>query len=174
MICLFNNGSDSTGFYFYSSLIQVKAAIFSIYGLFIVFKIQMSSQIIDTCKNFIASSQGNIIAVTKFDESNIQGKQKFIDNKKEAKAGTSGFTEIHHYQKWFDSIKAINDIKVNYKIPMLLLGVGMVIDSLALLFQKYLQKQPYVEISLYIISMILFVIILCWIYCSITKILSTK
>ncbi|HAD82446.1 MAG: hypothetical protein A2509_08700 [Candidatus Edwardsbacteria bacterium RIFOXYD12_FULL_50_11] len=174
MMWFINNGSDSTGFYFYSSLIQVKAAIFSIYGLFIVFKIQMSSQIIETCKNFIASSQGNIIAVTKFDESNMEDKQKFIDIKKEAKKATSGFTEIHHYQKWFDSIKAINEIKINYKIPMILLVIGMVIDSLALLFQKTLQQKPSVEMSLYIVSMTLFVIVLCWIYYGITKILSTK
>ena len=104
----------------------------------------------------------------------MEDKQKFIDIKKEAKKATSGFTEIHHYQKWFDSIKAINEIKINYKIPMILLVIGMVIDSLALLFQKTLQQKPSVEMSLYIVSMTLFVIVLCWIYYGITKILSTK
>jgi len=169
MIWLISNGSDSTGFYFYSSLIQVKAAIFSIYGVFIIFKIQICNQNIETCKNLIvASSVDSIIhMVTAFDQKTIEAKEKWISENPTNR-------RIHLYQKWLGNEKFINGITTGFTKPMFLLVVGMVIDAVALLLQQFINKILWIEIILYGVILFLFIWSLILVYHSIKDIVLTK
>lgn len=164
MIWLFNNGSDSTGFYFYSSLIQVKAAIFSIYGIFIVFKLQLLNQEIENCKNYIIKENG-LGALTNFLYKNINDKIEFINDLSKR---NRPFSNI--YKTWVDADYLVTKINKQFSLPMKLLVTGMIIDSFALLLQQFINKILLVQLLLYGVVVSLFIWSLILVYLSIKNI----
>lgn len=166
-----NNGSDSTGYYFYSSLIQVKAAIFSIYGLFIVFKIQICKANIDTCKNLIFMTYMKYTGpsmISGFEKKSDEEKKIYI-TESETKAPADSIT--YQYKQWLENQQSITNIKSSFQRPLKLLIAGMIIDAVVLIFMQAIQGIFILESILYILALGIFIIAIIQIYRSINKII---
>jgi hypothetical protein len=75
--------SEYTGLYFYSSLIQANAAILSLLGVFIVFRIQLNKSSIENLKNFVLNLgltrvQRLMDLTLEFERMNLNTKKEFL------------------------------------------------------------------------------------------------
>ena len=161
--------SQITGYYFYSSLIQVNAAIFSIYGLFIVFKIQICKSNIDTCKNLIFMRFNILKMISDFEKKNDQQKEEYI-----AEQARDVANEPIAYQcrQWYENQKSIEKIQDSFKLPLILLITGMIIDAIVLIVMQFIQGIFILELLLYVLSLGLFVWAIRQVYHGITKIIT--
>ncbi|MBI4726447.1 hypothetical protein HY768_04345 [candidate division TA06 bacterium] len=160
--------SEITGYYFFSSIIQVEAAIFSIYGLFIVFKIQICKANIDTCKNLLFMKFNKLHMISDFEKKNDSQKEEYITEK--AKSAPDE-PIAYQFRQWLDNQYSIAKIKSSFRSPLVLLITGMITDAVALIFMQTIQRLFILESILYAISLGIFIVAIIQIYRSITKII---
>jgi hypothetical protein len=114
--------STSTSLYFFSAFLQANAAILSIVGLFIIFKIQSLQSLID---------------IIEFANSDLKEKQK-----KYAKISYDKYT-MKKLSEWIEKENRIIDIKDMIKIPTILLSIGIITSGIGLIFSNFLHNSSF-------------------------------
>ena len=87
--------SPSTSLYFFSALLQANAAIFSIYGVFVIFKLQSIKSSIDSFITALMQDRGrsiHTVEVIDFDGMNIDEKKNHVE---EIKNDVTFFSELY-------------------------------------------------------------------------------
>lgn len=120
--------SEYTGLYFFSTLIQANAAIFSIVGVFYIFRLQSIQSAIANIFNALYNEDPNIRRMAQ--EFNI----KIIEDKKSYVESISGNDYISNYYKnWLNYELDLNDIKIKIKQPLVTIMVLIIFQILFLL-----------------------------------------
>jgi len=141
--------NESTGLYFYSSLLQADAAMISIVGLFLIYWIQSLENKISSVMNSLTSQKiDRIDNINNFFSSDIKGQQEFFNS-------ISGQTApLPYYQKAISFKKKIVEIKASIKTPTILLTAGIGITALLLLSSNSLHVyHPKYELSFAIFTL---------------------
>lgn len=156
--------SPNTGFYFYSSLLQAQAAIFSIVGVFIVFKLQTIKSAIENYKHMLLALKVYPSVITDFEFADeATRKEKYIRLGK----GSEQIT----YLQWNESETKVKNIKDQIKTPIILLSIGMIVSTLGLIFTCFINNVFILEIILLATVTTFFLYTLFIVYNSIDRIL---
>lgn len=156
--------SEFTGFYFHSSLLQAQAAIFSIVGIFIVFKIQIIKSSIENCKQMLIALKVYPSTITEFE---LMDEKQRNDNYIKAGKGSIQIT----FKRWDNYDKDIVLIRNNVIWPIICLIIGMVANTLGLILACFINKVFIVELIVLSVIAIFFVYTLVIVYQSIIRIL---
>jgi len=144
--------TDSTSLYIYSAFLQANAAIFAVFGVFIVYSMQSHKSSIDIIKSTMYSDRGEHSQPTTIAEfeslSTAEKKQKF------SVMDTKGYY-YKLYETWIHHLDRNNELKKYITLPTIILTIGMILDALFLLFcSNFHYYHPNSEV---IIAMILVV-----------------
>ncbi|MCJ7791694.1 MAG: hypothetical protein MUP49_04740 [Dehalococcoidia bacterium] len=129
--------SENSSFYFFSSLLQANAAILSIVGVFFIFRIQSLQSAVDIIKASLMSDRGHSCQpaeIIKWDNYSIEEKESQL------KKGTTSSSIRLSLQDWTSKERHIINLKKGIKLPSILLGVGIVLESMSLFSANYLHK----------------------------------
>lgn len=127
-ICRIITFSDSTGLYFYSALVQANAAILSIVGVFIIFRLQSLQSSIDRAvRALLSDTRTTPSPVIEFEKMNLEEKKTFVERGKIEPPIKPLFRE------WATNEEKISKIRSSIKLPTRLLAFGIVGDSIGLL-----------------------------------------
>jgi hypothetical protein len=161
--------SENSSFYFFSSLLQANAAILSIVGVFFIFRIQSLQSAVDVIKSNLLSDRGHSSwpnEIIEWDNFSIREKESKLKNDK---ANKSILTAL---QTWTTKERHIYNLKKEIILPSLLLGGGIILETISLFSSYYLHKY-YLELEFYIsfINLLLELFIIIFVIRSIIKIL---
>ena len=131
IICL-NFFSDSSSLYFYSALLQANAAILSIVGVFIVFRIQSYQSSIDIIKTALINNRRMVEPddVIMFDNLTISEKEGTI----------KGLDNSVLKSNWLEKETKLKKVKSSVKLPTILLAIGIIINSIGLFTASYIHS----------------------------------
>ena len=127
--------SDNTGLYFFSAILQANAAILSIVGVFIIFRIQSYQSPIDIIRNsFLIEFKKwtNPDWILDFDNSSLEGKKEKFKNAKYDKDTMPRLSE------WIKNEEKILKTKSSIILPSLLLSSGAILSIIGLLLINHL------------------------------------
>jgi len=133
---------DYTSIYLFSALLQANAAILAIVGVFGIFKIQSIQTQIDFLKNWLTFPDGRRImnGWSPKDVFNFENRSNVEQN--EQISGTK--TEIikSMLESWMVYKKKIQDIKPIIINSSLILGIGIIVDSVGIICSKLIHDFP--------------------------------
>jgi hypothetical protein len=139
IVSICNFFSDTSSLYFYSSHLQANAAILSIFGLFIIFKIQSLESSIETIKTCLTSMDHALANnVLSFYDMTLSQKCSYIDDYPEKERG-----RFKYLKKWYEIELLISQIKRSSRNPALLLLLIIAFNSLGIMFSNYLHILGY-------------------------------
>ncbi|MDP2984079.1 MAG: hypothetical protein Q8O92_12210 [Candidatus Latescibacter sp.] len=130
--------SDSSSLYFFSALLQSNAAIISLVGIFVIFKIQSLQSKVEMIRNFLISNPNKYPHpkyVIEFDNLILEDKSKKIDN--------NTYIEQEHklyFNKWVEILKKIEEIKNKIKKPTILIVSSLIAFVFCLMFASSIHK----------------------------------
>lgn len=127
--------SDSSSLYFYSALLQANAAILSIVGVFIIFRIQSYQSSIDIIKTALINNRRMVGPndVIGFDNFNISEKEEYIKR-------LNNSVLKNHCSNWIEKEKKLKKVKSSIKLPTILLAIGIIINSIGLFTASYIHS----------------------------------
>jgi hypothetical protein len=115
--------SENTGLYLFSALIQANAAIFSIVGVFYIFRLQSIQYTITNIFNALYNENINIRQVAE------DFKIKNIDDKKVYVGKMTGNDHIsNYYRNWLEYELEQNEIKNKIKNPLIAITLLIVLQ----------------------------------------------
>lgn len=126
--------SENSSFYFLSSLLQANASILSISGVFFIFRIQSLQSSIDIIKSSLMSDRGNISwpgDIVKFDNLLLNDKESYLKSEQKNKYILQSLID------WTSKEKLIHNIKKEIIIPTILIGTGIIVESICLFSANY-------------------------------------
>jgi hypothetical protein len=130
--------SENSAFYFYSSILQANAAIFSIVGVFYIFKIQSLNSSIDIIKSALISDQGRNSWPSEIIDWSLL---TLGEKEKNIKDGTANKYIIKSLTTWASLERQIESFKKVIILPSLLLSFGILFESLSLFSAYYIHNQ---------------------------------
>ncbi|MFC1561037.1 hypothetical protein ACFL4V_01020 [Candidatus Latescibacterota bacterium] len=125
--------SGNTGYYFYSAILQANAAILSIVGVFIIFRIQRLQSTIDIIINsFMTDLERwtNPQWILDFFNSNLEEKKEKYKSYNYERQAMSRFSECIKNEEKLLKIKSI------IYIPTLFLSSGIILSTIGLFFYE--------------------------------------
>jgi hypothetical protein len=140
MGCLVVNNlfSDSTSLYFFSALLQSNAAIISLVGIFVIFKIQTLQSSIDIIKNSLMSDMGRWTTPSMIVELDILPLSNKIDRiEKDPYRNPYINPQVN---TWVKKLKEIEKIKAKIKTPTILIVTSLIAFVIGLMFASYIHK----------------------------------
>jgi len=163
---------ETSSLYFFSALLQSNAAIFSIVGVFIVFKLQSMQTPIDLLKNSLMQDRGRIIqpiTVSRFDKKSLKEKDDYVNFMKDDQ-------QLKYYlQNWVDQENKIDRVKSAIKSPAITITIVMILNILGLIFSNYIHsKNIYLELFILSIFVIIQIELLLLLVKSISQLLDIK
>ncbi|MDP8267602.1 MAG: hypothetical protein P9L97_02625 [Candidatus Tenebribacter davisii] len=128
---------ETSSLYFFSALLQSNAAIFSLFGVFIIFRLQSLQSSLDLLKNTLMQDRGKIIttySVIEFDNMSLEEKEEKIE--------TFGNTTTIYFliKSWLDKEKSIDKIKKSIKDPVISMTIVMILNLFGLIFSNYIHN----------------------------------
>lgn len=134
--------NESTSLYIYSALFQANAAILSIIGVFIIFRLQSLQSHIDTLKNFILTTYEDKHKMTRFflfEQGDLKMKYQMIESmdklpEYQGKNDGQSFRVENPFELWFYKERELLQTKNMIKLPIRLLLIALIINGLSLLF----------------------------------------
>jgi hypothetical protein len=147
--------SKSSSLYFFSALLQSNAAIISLFGVFIVFRLQSLQTSLDLLKNTLMQDGGKMIqpnTVFRFDKMNLNEKEERVNT--ESKDSPLRFS----LQAWLDQEREIDNVKRSIKNPAISITITiiMVLNILGLICSNYIHhKSMYLEFYTHCVFVIL-------------------
>lgn len=133
-----NYFSENSSFYFYSSILQANAAIFSIVGVFYIFRIQSLQASIDIIKSGLMNDQGRSSwpqEIIDWDNLSLKEKEGKINN------GTANKHILKSLVTWTKKERAVDSFKQVIRFPSVLLAIGILLESLSLFSASYIHNQ---------------------------------
>jgi hypothetical protein len=130
--------SDNSSFYFYSSILQANAAIFSIVGVFYIFKIQSLQSSLDIIKTGLMNDQGRNSwpqEIMEWDRLPLDEKESKIND------GTANKHILKSLIFWATTERKIYTFKKVIIFPSVLLAFGILLESLSLFSAYYVHSQ---------------------------------
>ncbi|OGU33642.1 MAG: hypothetical protein A2068_10190 [Ignavibacteria bacterium GWB2_35_6b] len=121
--------SENSSFYFYSSILQANAAIFSIIGVFFIFRFQSLQSSIDTIKSSLISDQGRKSfpsEIVEFDNLQLCEKREKINN------GSVNKAIIKSLSLWTEREEYLASFKQLIKKPAYIITCGIFLESISL------------------------------------------
>lgn len=163
--------SENTGLYLFSALMQSNAAIFSILGVFYIFKLQILQSSIDMIKNIL------VIDLDQWTKPNwiFEFSDMSLIQKKEMynKVNYDKYTMIR-LNNWIKKEQSILTVTKNLKSPLILVAVGFILNLLGLVLSNYIhQFGVNIEFLIHYLYIILEILIITTIVMSIFKVIST-
>ena len=163
---------ETSSLYFFSALLQSNAAIFSIVGVFIVFKLQSMQTPIDLLKNSLMQDRGRIIqpiTVSRFDKKSLKEKDDYVNFMKDDQ-------QLKYYlQNWVDQENKIDRVKSAIKSPAITITIVIILNILGLIFSNYIHsKNIYLELFILSIFVIIQIELLLLLVKSISQLLDIK
>jgi hypothetical protein len=119
--------SESTFYYLFSSLLQANAAILSIVGVFIIFRIQNIQSSIDIIKQSLMADQGRFI----WPSTVLQFENQSLEQKKTSQIITNP-NLLYQKDKWIEKEELIYKIRRDFKLPLIYLAIGIIILTICL------------------------------------------
>lgn len=149
--------STNTGLYFFSALLQSNAAILSVFGVFLIFRIQSYQSSIDIIHSSLLDHQTC--------SSTIQDIFEFIKNpdlgKKKSIASKADEYIRHYYEESLLFHEKIANIKKTIKLPTYLLGFGIILNLFSLLLSNLFNNLGLLyEIRLLLVNLIIEIIVI--------------
>jgi len=130
-ITLSQTFSENTGLYFFSALIQANAAIFSIIGVFYIFRLQSIQSAISDIFNALYNENINIREYAEqFKNKNSDDKKLFV-NKLSVEDPISNY-----YKNWLEYELEQNDIKDKIKNPLITTVILIVLQIIFLIISN--------------------------------------
>jgi hypothetical protein len=130
--------SENSTFYFYSTILQANAAIFSIVGVFYIFKIQSLQSSLDIIKTGLMNDQGRNSwpqEIMQWDRLNLAEKERKITD------GTANKHILASLIFWTETERKIENFKKVIVFPSVLLAFGILLESLSLFSAYYIHSQ---------------------------------
>lgn len=161
--------NESTSLYIYSALFQANAAILSIIGVFIIFRLQSLQSHVDTLKNFILTTYDDKDKVTRFflfEQGDLKMKYQMIETKdklpeENEKIDEKTFRIENPFELWFYKERELLQTKNLIKLPIRLLLVALIINGFSLLFASNIHAyHPIFEVDLEYINILYEVLVL--------------
>jgi hypothetical protein len=161
--------SESSGYYFYSAVLQANAAILSIVGVFIIFRIQRLQSTIDLIQNSFLMNLEKYATPEKFSE--------FFNSTLEKKKEV--FEDLHYPNYIMSSLsvcikneETILGFNSAIKTPTLLLASGIILSTIGLFFTNFLHSTyGKTEFSLLLVFMIFEIVTIVFVVKTIFKII---
>jgi len=132
--------SESTLLYFFSALLQANAAILSIVGVFLVFRLQSLRSAIDTLRTIFLQKPGESIwpeRLAEFDEMDISKKRKWIAERQQKKELT---IMLPLFKSWITHLENIESLKTRARRPTILLALSICLFTFGLSFAAYVHS----------------------------------
>jgi hypothetical protein len=146
--------SENTGFYLYSSLLQAKAALFSLFGLYVTFRIQSISSDIQYIKEvLVRTNSANYIIV--FDQLSLVEKKNKIISKENSDIS---YKDIK-YKSWVNKLIQRSQIRKNIIPTLIMLAVSMTFDSVLIILDSFLSNTWY-QGTVFLFEVLSFILIL--------------
>ncbi len=142
--------SENTGLYFYSTLVQANAAIFSILSIFFIFRLQYVNSRITSIRQELISINNPIANRARlFFQMDLSRRQDFIDK-------FSGAIEIKElYQNAHHFLLNKQSLKSRLVIPASSLSLVVIIQSILLLLASAIHGAGYIlEASFFLFTLI--------------------
>ena len=133
-----NYFAENSSFYFYSSILQANAAIFSIVGVFYIFRIQSLQASIDIIKSGLMNDQGRSSwpqEIIDWDNLSLKEKEEKINN------GTANKYILKSLVTWTKKERDVDSFKKVISFPSILLAIGILLESLSLFSASYIHNQ---------------------------------
>lgn len=162
--------SSNTGLYLYSALIQANAAIFSIIGVFFIFRLQsVQSAITNIFNGLYNENIGVRQGAYKFKNMSLEEKKIYIDS-------LSGDDHISNdYRTWFNYEEELEDNKSKIKTPLIVIAVLIILQIIFLVISDGINKLGFkYEISAFIIIVSFQIYVLSIVVNSILSIINRK
>ena len=118
--------SDNTALYFYSALLQANAAILSIVGVFVIFKVQSLKSSIDIVKSALMNYKSFVTQPMVINFANVS-----IEEKRKIASGADGYIKPQ-YDDWIQKEIELSTTKSLIKVPTILLVVAIMLEALGL------------------------------------------
>ena len=135
--------SENTGLYFYSAFIQANAAIFSIVGVFFVFRFQSIKSSISENRNLFNNAGEEVKKFAQsFEELSNEGKEI------EVKRMQGNYALTNAYRKWLQLEKELTSVKSKIIKPLIFIVILLMIESLFLLLSNGIHKLGFADESL--------------------------
>lgn len=144
--------SEYTGLYFYSALIQSNAALFAVVGIFVIYKLQSLENMIDTMPTKLSYVFSGVVLHPKITEFAVGGKviRQNIISTYEATDNSTARNAVILFKRWMYLIEAIRPTKKKIKLPMLLMGIGIVLNSILIVLSEPIHNcLGYLEIVIF-------------------------
>jgi hypothetical protein len=132
--------SDSSSLYFYGALVQANAAILSIIGIFVVFRIQSVRSSVDAVRSVLSADPGKFTApaeIGRFDRMTLEEKHQWLTNKK-ARANPSPV--LSHFEAWARYLDQIRAIKSSARVPVMLFGITICLFTIGIFLANYIHS----------------------------------
>lgn len=135
LIFLLNRISELTGLYFFSALLQADAAILGILGVFIIFRFQTIQNHIQQLRTLLLDritpegtrgAQVHYLSdIIFFERVTLKEKELFVKDR--------NFGDNHRlFVQWYNQEKEKVKIKNLIRLPVILLGIGLVLNMIFL------------------------------------------
>lgn len=150
-ICIEDLFSENTGLYFYSTIVQANAAIFSILAIFYIFRRQYIDDRISSIREELTRINNAIATKTReYFYLSSEKRKEFIKSNK----GALDILDLYKNADYFlDSKYALNS---RMKLPLFLLISVIIIQSILLLLASGVHSAEYlVELSFFIFTLII-------------------
>ncbi len=159
---------ENAGYYLFSSMLQAKAAILSLYGLFIIFKIQSLSSQIDFIKEILTHNPNpNFIYL--FDAKSMEEKEKAIT----VYSGGYDYRD-NRYIAWVAKLRLIEKIKKSILLPLIITIISMIFDGLFIIFTVALTSNIVLRSVSFSFEILSLMIILSFVFLSTLSTLEIK
>ena|GEM_PF-5188254 len=163
--------SNQLAYYFFSALLQANAAIFSIIGVFYIFRIQSLNNEISIIKSNVMEDRGRLIHSSKvllWEKLTIHEKEKELKNKK-----SKYQTYAIHFRRWIE-IEINNSILKKYFIVLFIfVAFVLTINAVSLFLLDYLLTINLLQVVSWI-NLIAELLVIVVIVITIIKIVTTR
>jgi len=144
--------TENTGYYFFSSLLQANAAIFSIFGVFFIYRLQTLNSSISEIFNSLIMTAGSSIGreeAQKFKNLTLEDKEKNLIKYKD-----SNHVWSHEFINWYNYEKKIEIIKPLIKKPTIILITLIIFQAAFVLLSSDIHSIGLIlEITTFIINL---------------------
>lgn len=130
--------SENSSFYLYSSLLQANAALFSIVGVFYIFRIQSLQSSIDIIKSGLMTDRGRSSwpqEIVDWDVLSLEQKEEKINS------GVANKYILSYLVIWTEKERNLHTFKQTIRFPSLLLATGILLESLSLFSASFIHNQ---------------------------------
>ncbi len=147
---------DYTAIYLFSALLQANAAILAIVGVFGIFKIQSIQTQIDFLKNWLTFPDGRNIINGWSPRDIFNFENKSIAEQKEQISDTKKENIKSMLESWMNYEKKIQNIKPLIINSSLILGIGVLVDSVGIICSKLIHNSSFVLEFVILVLVLLF------------------